>query len=118
MARLLRKYVDVAGSASIRTLETILTGIAGGKRHVVGLIFVEVTSTLLHNAILEAWLDQQQILSMPLVALLTDKDEDTRLPDQLLELNLDLPEGVGLEVGHISDTSPSDFQIVAVYTDE
>jgi len=112
------KSIDVSGVANQRSLGTLLVGISGVRRHVDAVQYVETTGTLQHDATLELWLEQEQLLSMPVQALLDGASSPVRLPDQWIPVDLDLPEGKTLSAGHISGSTASDYSIVVRYTEE
>jgi len=109
------KEVTVTGSANEETLENILTSTETEKYKVNKIWFTEVTSTLNGDATLRVYLEREKILDMSYKHLLKYSGSHERLENYAIDLDLEIPVGQTLAVGHVSGSTASDFKIAIQY---
>ena len=109
------KEVTVSGTANEETLEDILTSTETSKYKVNRIWFTEVTSTLQGDAILRVYLEREKILDISYKHLLEYSGSNTRLPNYAIELDIEIPVGQTLSVGHVSGSTASDFKVAIEY---
>jgi len=109
------KEVLVEGTANEETLEDIITSTERARYKVNKIWFTEVTSTLQGDAILRVYLEREKILDMSYKHLLKYSGSNERLDSYAIELNLEIPIGQTLYVGHVSGSTASDFRVAIQY---
>lgn len=110
------KDVLVEGTASIESLETLLTGTEAERIHVEALAFVEDTDTEQMDADLRAYRNLEKFIDMSIRNLIPERDTDERHWDPWLDVDIELAAGDVLKVGHVSGGTASDIRVVARYT--
>lgn len=110
------KDVLVSGTASIESLETLLTGTEAERIHVEALAFMEDTDTEQIDADLRAYRNLEKFIDMSIRNLVPEVGNDTRAWNPWLEVDIQLDPGDKLEVGHVSGATASDIRVVARYT--
>lgn len=111
-------YKDVDGTANTLVLETVLVSSAARKYFVKNIVIQEITSTEQNNAIIEVWLADERLAQVPIESMLAVFDAATKAWKPMLELNVSVPEGFELKVGHTSGGTASNIQFVLQYEHE
>lgn len=111
----LYKRVAVNGSSNEETLEEVVTSTSEEPKHITAIWFNESTGTLQSNAILRAYVERERIIDFDFCLFHQYDAGRTRIVKPRLEVDIDLPVGQSLTVGHVSAGTASNFEIVAEY---
>ena len=104
-----RTEVSVSGTASARVLGDALTSTESEKKTATSLIFTETTSTAQNDAIIEVWLESEQLMTFDIRHSLQTAVSATRQYPTVIDLGIEIPVGQTLKVGHTSGTTASDL---------
>ncbi len=110
------KDVRVAGTASIESLSTLLTGTTKEPKHVDAIRFIEDTTTAQLDAQLRAYLNLEKFIDMNYEMLLAKRQYEAMPGADWLEVDIDLGAGDELKVGHVSGGTASHMRIAVRYT--
>lgn len=108
--------VSVSGVINSRTLENGVTSTQEQPKHIESVTVTEVTGTPNNDAILEFWVETERVCEMAIVHTLLDAASSDRNWKPEIELNLDLPVGQTLKVGHVSGGTASDVRFNIKYS--
>lgn len=112
----LYKSAKVAGTISTEETTDLLTGTDAEPKHVDGIYFTEYTAGgENHDATIRVFKDTVKIAEIYLYHFAQAFDSDVYADGRFLELDVDLPAGVKLEVGHLSGATASDIAYTAKY---
>ena len=109
------KRLEVTGVANKEKLGDILTSTAEEPKHVTALWFTETTAAENNDAILRAYVEREKVLDMSIKHMLSTMDADGRYWKPRIEVDIILPVGQSLSVGHLSGGTLSVIDIVAEY---
>lgn len=116
MAQLYYTYQVVFGTANTETVLTAVTSTEEEKKKVVDLFIYECTGTIQNDAIIRVYVERERIAELP-IRMFTDNTTNHVYPNGAgrLPLNVDLPVGQSLKVGHLSGGTASNLVFVIVY---
>lgn len=109
------KRVTVNGTANSRTTAELLAGTQTEPKRLIALWFMEVTSTLQNDAVIEGFIEQLQVLEHDVRCFLNNAGTPLIVTKPRIELNVELSAGKAFDVGQTSGGTASDFVYVAEY---
>lgn len=109
-------YLEVSGQANTETTAQLLTSTEEEPKRVLELWAYESTPTKNNNAILRIYVERERVAEIPIRAFLDQASTPTYpLGSGKIPLEIDLPVGQSLKVGHLSGSTASNITFVAVY---
>ena len=112
----LYKRKKVSGTASEEKTESIITSTEVEPVRLIELWVTEVTSVLLHDAEIRAYIERERIVETSIVQFLQTNASDNRVTlPCVIPLERDLPVGQSLYVGHLSGSTKSDLEFTVKY---
>ena len=116
MAEYLYKRLKVSGVNSDEKVEKIITSTPEEPVRLLELWVTEVTSVLLHDAEIRAYIEREKIVETSIVQFLQTNASDNRVTlPSVIPLERDLEVGHSLSVGHKSGTTKSDLEFTLKY---
>lgn len=110
------EYVEVSGLANQEVTKTLLTSTEEEPKRVLEVLVYESTSTRQNNAVLRVYVERERVAELPIRAFL-DQASTPVYPNGAgrIPLEVDLPVGQSLIVGHVSGSTASNVVFIAVY---
>lgn len=113
---ILTKYVTVAGTANVEKTDNILTSTEEEKKKVRKLFVYESTTTRNNDAIIRVYLEREKISEMPVKNFLDFAAAPIYpLAAGEIPLDIEIPVGQTLFVGHVSGATASNMVFTAEY---
>lgn len=106
----------VSGTANTETTADIVTSTEAEPKTIHSLKIREVTGTLQGDAEIVVYVERDQIVDMKIVSLLDANTSDNVADKGEFEIEVELPVGQSLTVGHMSGATASDLEFTAEYT--
>ena len=116
MAQRFYDYLEVTGAANQETTRTFLTSTEEEPKRILELWAYESTPARNNDAILRVYVERERVVELPIRAFL-DQAATPTYPQGAgkIPLEIELPVGQSLIVGHLSGSNPSNVVFVAVY---
>lgn len=116
MAQKFYAYTEVTGTANAEVTKPLLTSTEEEPKRILELWTYESTATRQNNAILRVYVERERVAELPVRAFL-DQAATPNYPQAAgkIPLEIDLPVGQSLIVGHLSGATASNVVFVAVY---
>lgn len=106
----------VSGTANTETTANIVTSTEEEPKTIHTLTIREVTGTLQGDATIIVYVEREKLVNIKLVSLLEASNSDNVAEKGKVELDLELPVGQDLTVGHVSGATASDIEFMVKYT--
>jgi len=109
-------YKEVSGIANAEVTETFLTSTEEEPKHITALRIYESTATRQNDAIVRVYVERERIAEFP-IAMFLDQAGTPLYPNAAgkIEIDVELPIGQSLLVGHVSGSTPSNIMFIAEY---
>lgn len=106
---------EVAGTLSEITLTTILTSTPDAPLHLLGFFATEYTAVENDDARIYLWLQREQIVDISIQHLVSAFDTSARCEQPFVPVDLVIPPGQSVKIGHLSGGTASDIVYTVVY---
>jgi len=109
-------YLTVSGAANAEVTSTFLTSTEEEPKRINKLYIYEATATRQNDAIVRVYIERERIAEIP-IGLFLDHAATPTYPNAAgeVEIDVELPIGQSLIVGHVSGATPSNITFVAEY---
>lgn len=107
--------VEVAGTLGVETVDTLLTSTRAEPKRLVGIFATEYTATENDDARIRVYLERERIVDISIRHLISAFDTSARCVAPWIPLDLLIPEGETVKVGHVSGGTASDIVYTAAY---
>lgn len=109
-------YLEVSGAANAEVTEIFLTSTEEEPKRILNLYVFESTATLQNDAVVRVYIERERIAEFPIRMFLDQSGTPVYpLGAGKIEINVELPIGQSLIVGHVSGATPSNITFVAEY---
>lgn len=109
------KRIKVTGTNNEETLKDILTSTEEEPKKIIALWFTEYTAAENTDAIIRAYVEREKIVDFDLQHFQLEFDSSARQSLPRLEIDMDLPVGQTLSVGHVNGATLSNIEFVVEY---
>jgi len=106
---------EVAGKANEETVKDILTSTAEEPKRIISMMWQETTPTENNDAIIRAYIEREKILETRVTLFSQAHDSDIKHSLPELPIEMDLPVGQSLKVGHLSGPTASNVYYTVKY---
>lgn len=110
------KDVSITGVANTRVITDVLESSQNRTYRILAVTPTEVTSTEQNDAVLEAWLESEQVMETSVQHGLTTFDSATREWNTEIPLLMDVPPGMTFKLATTSGSTLSTFKFRVAYT--
>jgi len=109
-------YKEVSGTANTEVTSTFLTSTEEEPKKINRLFIYETTSTRQNDAVVRVYVERERIVDIP-IGMFLDWAGTPTYPNAagVIEIDVDLPVGQSLIVGHVSGSTASNVMFVAEY---
>jgi len=109
-------YLEVFGAANAEVTSTFLTSTEEEPKRINKLRIYESTATRQNDAVVRIYIERERIAEFP-IAVFLDQASTPNYPNAAgeVEIDVELPIGQSLIVGHVSGATPSNITFVAEY---
>lgn len=106
---------EVSGTANTETTTDIVTSTEEEPKTIKSLKIREVTGTLQGDAKIVVYVEREKIVDMKIVSLLEASNSDSVADKGQITIDVALPVGQDLTVGHVSGATASDLEFTVNY---
>jgi len=109
-------YIEVPGVANTEVTKVFLTSTEEEPKRIKRLFVYESTGTRQNDAIVRVYIERERIAEFP-IAMFLDQSTNQLYPQGagVIDIDVELPVGQSLIVGHVSGSTPSNITFVAEY---